>query len=579
MKIFEGSILIEDDRIKSINPPNSEIPSSCEIIDLKGKFVSPGFIESHLHIESSMMPPLQFCSIAVQHGTTTMAVDPHEITNVAGKKAIKVWIEQAKLVPLDMYIGIPSCVPATHMEHSGATITPEDIKELILDDYVYGLGEMMNFPGIIYNIGDARDKVEIAYQAEKLIDGHCPGVRGEELEKYISNGHLDEKVRIMNDHESTSADEVIEKLNKGMFIALRYGSATQDLNNILPELIKKNINLDHCSLCSDDLAPSDLLKDGHIDRIIRRTAQLFQKHAGDDLNTATIKAIRLATFNAGNYLQKFLSLTNRPPIGRIKPSFSANLIILDNLSEVSVYSVFHRGKLVFERGKIVPKITSYNYGSLLKSMNLSKSLSAKDFRIPYTGFENSIKVHTIGVTPISLITKHLIEELPVKKKEEKMFIEPDLSRDILKIAVFERHHGTGNHGIGFIKGIGIKDGAIASTVAHDNHNLIIVGTSDELMADLGNFLREKGGGMAILYKNKYTYLPLQIGGLMSTETIEEIVSKYNAIKEVARKMGCSEQNIFMTLSFMALAVIPALKITDIGLVDVEAFKLIDLIVK
>lgn len=577
LQIFEGSILIEGDIIKKINPTENEIPQSTEIIDLQGKYVSPGFIESHLHIESSMMPPLQFCSIAVRHGSTTLAVDPHEIANVAGKLGIKVWIDQAKMVPLDMYVGIPSCVPATHMEHSGASITTEDIKELISDEFVYGLGEMMNFPGIIYDIGDSRTKVDIAYNAGKIIDGHCPGVKGEDLDKYISNGYLDGKIRIMNDHESTTTEEVIEKLEKGMFISLRYGSATKDMENILPGLIKANINLNRCGLCSDDLSPSDLLNQGHIDRIIRRAAEIFQKYAGDTKEKAILKAIRLATFTSGNYLQRFLSLTHRPPIGQIKPSFYANLTVLDDLEEISVFSVFHRGKLVYERDNLIPQIPPYDYGMLLKSMNLSKKITAQDFLIPYDGNDKSVKANTIGVTPISLITKHLVEVLPVGNEGDKKYIEADPSKDILKIAVFERHHGTGNRGIGFIKGLGIKDGAIASTVAHDNHNLIIVGASDQLMADLGNFLREKGGGMAILYQNQFTYLPLQVGGLMSLDKIEEIVAKYEAIKKKAKDMGCHEDNVFMTLSFMALAVIPSLKITDMGLVDVEKFEMIDLI--
>ncbi|WP_457556644.1 adenine deaminase [Candidatus Harpocratesius sp.] len=579
MKILKGSILIEEDIIKSINPKKSDIPSIHLSVDLQGKYLVPGFIESHIHIESSMMPPLQFCSVAVQHGTTTILVDPHEIANISGKSALEIWIDQAQKVPLDMYIGIPSCVPATHMEHSGATISIEDIKELISNDLVYGLGEMMNFPGIINNIGDAREKVDVVFNSGKIVDGHCPGVLGDDLKIYTSNGYNDGKNRIMNDHESTSASEVIEKLSIGMNIALRYGSATKDLDKILPELIKQKINLDKCSLCSDDLSPSDLFHLGHIDRIIRRSAEIFKEIGTDTHESAMIKAIRLATYTSGNYIQKFLKLTNRPPIGQLKPGFSANIVVLDNLELLKIHSVYHHGKIVYQKSKPPTFNLDYDYGILLKSMKIKEKLTASDFTVKYTGKNKVAKVNVIGITPISLVTEKLIKNLPISSEGTSKIIKRDFNQDILKIAVIERHHYTGNKSIGFIHGLGFYKGAFASTVAHDSHNLIIVGASDQEMADLGNFLREKGGGMAILYQGKYTYLPLQIGGLMSTESLQEIVSKYENIKNTVKTMGVMEQNIFMTLSFMALPVIPSLKISDIGLIDVEKFCPIDLVIE
>lgn len=576
------NIIIENGEIIDILPITETIPENRNIIDLKNQYISPGFIEAHLHIESSMMPPLEFAQYSVKHGTTCAFVDPHEIANIYGKEGIDLWIKQSKLSPMDIFIGIPSCVPATHLEHSGAEIKVEDIKDYLKKfekekDYIYGLGEMMNFPGIIHGFGDAREKVDIAISAGKIVDGHCPGISGEDLLSYVSNGKMDGIVRIKSDHESTTASEVIEKIKAGMYIALRYGSATRDLDRILPDLIESNIDFQRIMLCSDDLSPSELYNRGHVDRIIKQARDIFLEKTRFSLEKATCKAISLATLNPGKYIEPFLNRSKRLPIGKIAKGYKANLVVFKTLESIDISKVIYNGEIVVIDNNLQNKIPKYDYSKFLNSINISHKITPEDFIIPYTGKKNIVKVNVIQTTPISLITKHIKEECAVVEKKGKKQIISDPENDLLKIAVFERHHNTGFHSIGLIKGIGIKNGAIASTIAHDNHNLIIIGTDDESMAKLANIMREKGGGMAALWNDQLTYFALPIAGLMSYDPIENIVSNYDNVKKAARNMGSEIENVFMTMSFMALAVIPEIKITDMGLVNVNSFKIIDLI--
>jgi len=574
-------IIIDNGEIIDILPISEQIPEIEDIIDLKEQYVSPGFIESHLHIESSMMPPLEFVKYAVKHGTTSALVDPHEIANVSGKEGIRSWIDQAKLTPMDIYIGIPSCVPATHLENSGAEINVSDIKEFLTQsndesDQIYGLGEMMNFPGIIHGFGNAREKVDAAISAGKIVDGHCPGVTGKDLLSYVSNGKNDGIVRIRSDHESTTASEVIEKINAGMFIFLRYGSATRDLDRILPDLIEENIDFQHIMLCSDDLSPSELYKRGHVDRIIKQARDIFLEKTRMSLEQTTCKAISLATLNPGKYIDPFLKLTNRLPIGKISKGYKANLVIFKTLESIDISYVIFNGEIVVKDNSLQNEMPSYDYSKFLNSVNISNNITTDDFIIPYNGNNHFVQANIIQTTPISLITKRKQIKMPIIEIKGEKQIVSNPEKDILKIAVFDRHHKTGSHSIGLIKGIGIKNGAIASTVAHDNHNLIIVGTDDDSMAKIANIMREKGGGMASLRNDSLTYFPLPIAGLMSSDPIEKIVENYDIVKKSAREMGSPLENVFMTLSFMALAVIPEIKITDMGIVDVNSFEFISL---
>ena len=568
-QIYQGDVLIQKGIIVGID--TSQNKNAKKIINIEGKYIAPGFIDSHLHIESSMLSPIEFSREAVKHGTTTLFVDPHEIANVCGRKGIDLFLRQSDIVPLDMFVGIPSCVPATQLEDSGASITIEDIKELLPDRRIFGLAEMMNFPGIIYNLGETREKVDIVFKKGKIVDGHCPGISGEDLKKYISNGKNDGVVRIMSDHESTCFNEVVEKHNLGMNIALRYGSATKDLERILPELIKTNFNLDRFMFCSDDLDPIELYETGHIDRIIRKAIYIIQENSRLSLEQAAILAISLATINPAQYFSRFFQLHNYPETGEIAEGKKANLVVLDSLENVKIDKVIYNGALIVDNQEYVGEDIDYDYSEFLGKINTGKNFSPSDFKITPPENKTSLHVKVIEIIKGSLKTKQRIQPFAIHNKELKIYPE----EDIAKIAVIERHKATGSYSLGLVKGLGIKKGAIASTVAHDSHNLIVAGANDESMAKAVNYLSEKGGGMVVA-ADKMDYFPLKIAGLMSTSRIEKVVDEYKNIKKAVKTIGSRLENTFLTMAFLALPVIPKLKITNRGLVDVDKFELVDL---
>jgi len=568
-KIRKGDVLIKDGIIAGIESPQNQ--NAKNTIDIQGKYVAPGFIDSHLHVESSMLSPLEFSREAVKHGTTAIFVDPHEIANVLGRRGIELFLEQSGIVPLDMFVGIPSCVPATQLEDSGACLTVEDVKALIPDERIFGLAEMMNFPGIIYDLGDAREKVDLVFDAGKIVDGHCPGLTGEDLKTYISNGKNDDQVRIMSDHESINLDEVIEKNNLGMHIALRYGSATKDLERILPGLIKANISLERFMVCSDDLDPIELHQEGHVDRIIRKARNIIQDNSRLDLEQATILAISLATINSSRYFSRFFRLHNYPETGEVVEGKKANLVVFDSLEDIEIDKVVRGGALVVDNGEYVGPHLDYDYSEYIGKVNTGKNFQPDDFKIRAAGNEKNLDVKVIEIVRDSLETKQKIMLFAVYDNE----LRADPEKDIAKIAVIERHKATGSYSLGFVEGLGIKKGAIASTVAHDSHNLIVVGVDDESMANASNFLSEKGGGMVVIV-DKINYFPLKIGGLMSTSRIEKVVDEYRNIKEATKRIGSRLENTFMTMAFLALPVIPKLRITNKGLVDVGKFEFVSL---
>lgn len=541
-------------------------------MDATGLFISPGFIDSHLHIESSMVPPLEFSRAAVPHGTTCVLVDPHEITNVFGEKALELFMDQADMVPMDMYIGIPSCVPATNLENSGAEITLQHIQQLMRDRRIYGLAEMMDFPDIIRRDPAVCGKVNAVYDFGKIVDGHCPGLTGAGLRAYVSNGKNDGQVRIMNDHEVTGPDEAIEKLEAGMYIALRYGTADKALNAILPDLISRGADLSRYMLCSDDVSAAELDRDGHVDRIIRRARDIFSKFGGLSAQDAAVSAIAMATLNPGKYLSRFLEFQSLPPIGKIAPGYKANLVTLKSLEGLEVEHVIREGVIVAERGSLISKQLSYDYSGLLNSVNVGKKISAKDFTIAAPKGKKDARVRVIDVIPHSLLTQTAVVAMPIENGE----IAADPARNIIKIAVFERHRATGSRTVALARGLGITSNAIASTVAHDSHNLIVAGVNDESMARAAQYLVDNGGGMVVVLDSGDVYFPLQIGGLMSTAEIGTVAGQYNAVVEASRKIGMGHDNIFMTLSFLSLPVIPELKITNKGLVDVGKFDFVPL---
>ncbi|MFH1638052.1 MAG: adenine deaminase [Candidatus Woesearchaeota archaeon] len=510
-------------------------------IDVTGKYVVPGLIEGHIHVESSMLSLEEFCRTVLPLGTTAIIADPHEIANVMGEKAIMEFLANAKKIPMDIFITLPSCVPSTDMETSGSELTAEQINRLANIDRVCCLGEVMNYPGVLNKDTELLKKIEYVRKQWKRVDGHCPLLSGKELSAYIAAG-------VGSDHESTTGKEALEKLRKGMYLMIREGSASKDMKAIIPYLTSSGVSLHRCMFVSDDRHPGHLLEGGHIDHNIRKAISLGIEPA---------KAIRMASYNVA----KHFGLRGHGSIGVGK---MANLVVADDLHYFRVFMTIHRGKIVAKEGKIVVKIPDGKYSKeALNSVKLKKTFKASDFRIK----GRSAKARVIGAGE-SLITKKLEMKAPFKDGELKI----DASKDILKIAVIERHKGKNNFSVGLVNGFGLKQGAIASTVAHDSHNIVVVGANEDDMACAVNRLGKIQGGLVAVKNGKVvSELQLRLYGLMSTEPIGKVNENLKKLHTAAASFGCTLKSPFMTLSFMALPVIPELKITDKGLVENFSF--------
>ncbi|UCD84474.1 MAG: adenine deaminase [Deltaproteobacteria bacterium] len=570
VKVSPGDLVIRNGVIDGIYTPG-EVPGGDGFteIDIPGRYVAPGFIDGHLHIESSMLSPLEFTRAAVRCGTTTIFVDPHEIANVFGRKGVELFLEQARILPLDMYIGIPSCVPATNLEDSGGEIGIEDIKELLPDGRVYGLAEMMNFPGVINKVPEVCGKVELAYQFGKVVDGHCPGLSGEDLAKYISNGAGDKVVRIMSDHEINSGEEAVEKYRAGMWVMVREGSASKNLEEVLSYLVKSECPLDRSVLVSDDRDPVDLEERGHMEWTVNKARDIILKNSGLSKEEAAIRAIGLATLNTARYFR-------REEIGEVAVGKKGNLVVFRSLDDIRAERVISNGVVVAREGEFVGEALQCDYSGYLSSVNIGREITASDLRISYAGEEETPEVKVIGIIPDSIVTQKLLVPLKASGGPGDRELKAATDKDILKIAVFERHKATGKYAVGFVKGMGIGKGAVASTVSHDSHNLMVIGADDEMMAEATNYLSAQGGGIVAMDGKRTEYLPLQIGGLMSTGDIKSVAGRHKSLARFIRDMGSRLESPFLTMSFLALPVIPELRLTDRGLVDVNKFGFVEL---
>jgi adenine deaminase len=512
-----------------------------EIINLKGMFLAPGFIDAHVHIESSMVVVREYARAVLPHGVTTVVTDFHEIANVMGTRGIHLMREGIESIPLNLYCMLPSCVPATSLETAGGEIRAEALKALMEEEWVKGLGEMMNFPGVIHADPEVLKKIEMAQG--KRVDGHAPGLSGKDLNAYIAAG-------IASDHECTRREEAEEKLKLGMHIMIREGSTAKNLGELIPIVTPANAR--RFMFVSDDREPADLIAEGGVNHCVRKAIQL-------GLNPIT--AIQMATINPARYFPL-------PRIGAIAPGYRADLIVLDDLKEVRVRQVFKRGRLVAEGERTLPGVIEEKKVKAENTVHLSK-ISVDQFRIKAQGSRAKV----IETIPQQIITKKAVHEL---KTEDGLAV-ADPGRDILKIAVVERHKGTGNIGLGFVTGFGLQAGAIASSVAHDSHNIVVVGVRDEAMVQAVQGIAEMHGGLIAVKEGKVlASLPLPIGGLMSDRSIEEVRDGLDLLHHTVRQMGCTLKEPFMALSFLALPVIPELKITDKGLVDVTRFEIVPL---
>jgi adenine deaminase len=512
-------------------------------IDAGGAFMVPGLVEGHIHVESTMLTIPGFAAVVLPHGTTTAVIDPHEIANVFGMDGIRYMLSCARTCPLDIAVMLPSCVPASPFESSGAELTSRDLETVIDKPDVGGIGELMNFPAV-YN-GDPEFLARAALAQGKVADGHAPLLTGKLLNAYILAG-------VQTDHECTRAEEALEKLRNGMHIHIRYGSTEHNLGDLIKIVTPGNSRF--MSLVSDDKYPDELVEYGHMNHLVRLAVQN---------GIPPVTAIQMASINTARcyHLQH---------IGAVAPGFQADFFLTETLEQCRPLSVFKKGIKVAENGECL-----VDTGKLPDSPGISMQLaplSVDSFAVDVRG--DTVRV--IHVQEDQIITEERIESVP--QQRGKLVSDPE--RDVLKIAVVERHHGTGRIGIGLVHGLGLKQGAIASTVAHDAHNIIVTGVTDEDLLCAVNALKDMGGGLVVVKDNSVlAKLPLSVGGLMSDRPVAEVVAGLQSVCAAARELGASIDNPFMTVSFLALTPIPALKITARGLFEATRFELVDLFVK
>jgi len=527
--VEEGSLALYDGMIAGFGEREAR-----ETVDLDGAFICPGFIDGHVHIESSMVSLPEYARAVVPAGTTAVVTDYHEIANVLGVEGIRYMMRLGEGLPLDVFVMLPSCVPATPMETAGAVLEAKDLIPLLGEENVIGLGEVMNFPGVIN--ADPVVMEKIAACSGLPIDGHAPGLSGRELDAYIAAG-------IGSDHECVSAEEAAEKLAKGMYIYIREGSTARNLESLLP--IVDAASAGRCIFVDDDRQPKDLVEEGHMDFVLRKAV---------GLGLDPVTAVRMVSLNTA---RRF----GLPGRGGIMPGWRADLVVVKDLEGFEVLQVYKGGVKVAEERELWEDVKAGPPAP--GAMNIAWE-KIPGIEVRPDGQEMSV----IGVVPDQIITSWLKKEPTV----EQGLVVSDPARDILKICVFERHRGTGNVGTGFISGFGLREGAMASTVAHDSHNLMVVGTSDEEILAAARSVERMGGGQVVVKEGEVlAELPLDVAGLMSTLPLAEVRERVERLQEAARQLGCTLTDPFMALSFMALPVIPELKMTDRGLFDVSTF--------
>ncbi|MBS7262504.1 MAG: adenine deaminase [Eubacteriales bacterium] len=546
-RIIQTNVLIEGKIVLGIG---DQYETADQVVDLTGKFVCPGFIDAHFHIESSMLTMPELAKVDVLHGTTAIVADPHEIANVAGRDGIDYMIQSGWGLPMDFFYVIPSCVPATPFDESDAVMTADDIRPFYSLKRVLGLAEVMNYPGVLAKDPGLTAKIKDARDRRMVVNGHAPLLTGTELDRYIASG-------ITDDHECSSEAEAKERIVKGQRVFIREGTSAKNLRELLP-LFDEPWNR-RCLLAADDLHAADLIENGHIDQMIRMAVA-----AGK----SAVTGIRMATIQAAEYygLRKY---------GAIAPGYRANLLILDDLDTVAIRNVYKNGRLVVENGKVLPFDLPHiepRIQARIKSSFRLKELTPEDFHIRETGRICRV----IKLIPRELLTEEWHTLINWDKNNGI-----DTDRDILKIAVIERHHDTGHIGLGLINGVGMKKGAIASSVSHDSHNLVVIGTNEEDMALVANHIRETGGGLAVACDGRILAdLPLPVGGLMSSDSAYEVAAQNSRLREQVESLGLNEGiEPFMLMAFCCLTVIPHLKITTLGLVEVDKQEIVPLCVQ
>jgi len=526
-EIYSANIAVDDGRVVGIGDYQA-----AKVIDLKGAYLAPSLIDGHFHVESSMLTAPEFARAVVPHGTGAVVIDPHEYANVLGLDGIRYVLESSKGLPLDFFIMLPSCVPATPFESAGARLTADDLKLMIADERIAGVAELMNYPGVY--LGDDKELEKIHAGKGKNIDGHAPGLTGRNLNAYVLAG-------VRSDHESTELSEAQEKLRLGLHLLLREGSTERNLATLIP-LINPS-NAINCSFATDDKLAGDLVSEGHIDHCVRKAIQM---------GMSPVTAFQIASINTARHYR----LRN---FGAIAPRFWADFIVFDDPKNFSVRQTWKKGVLVAENGKyLAPEPPSVPQPR--STMNLRYRAPA-DFQVRSN---HSGKIRVIEIVPNQIVTREILETPRIENGE----LVADTARDCLKLVVIERHRSTGNVGVAFVRGFQLKTGALGSTVAHDAHNVVVVGTNDSDITLAVKELESMGGGQVAVNSGKVAAkLPLPIAGLVSPDPLPAVIRSIDDLNEAARRMGCPLAAPFMTLSFLSLSPIPELKLTDQGLID------------
>ncbi len=539
---YLADIAVADGRVIGIGSSNDGYQGNEER-DLQGRWLAPGLVDGHMHIESTMLVLPEFARIVTPRGVTVVMLDPHEFANVLGVAGIRYVLESGRGLPLTAYVMLSSCVPASSFESPYRVLMADDLLPLLEDERVLGLAEMMNMPGVLHGDEQVLAKIIATREHGLVVDGHAPGLSNRDLCAYATAG-------VMSDHECTTLEEARQRVRLGMWLMIREGSAARNLDALLP--LVKELHPPRVFFVTDDRDPLDLTTRGHIDSMVRRAIEL-----GLD----PIEAIRLASYNTAQYFR----LYDR---GAIAPGFIADMVVLDDLDTFQVESVYKDGKLVAEHGQLLTDVPSVDFPGITGTIHVG-NISETDLRVP--GKPGMVEV--IGIEPGQITTKHLREEAPIQNGE----IVADPKRDLLKLVVIERHHASGSVGLGLVKGFGLRKGAVASSVAHDAHNLVIAGANDGDILRAARVLEEMGGGFACVVDGEvHATVPLPLGGLVSPLPAAELVKQLESLDAAAAELGCSLEHPCMTLSFLSLSVIPALKLTNQGLIDVETFTLLPL---
>jgi len=535
-ELMEGDLAVSDDAIAGIGHYEGK-----QTIDAKGKFILPGLIDGHVHIESSMLTPQEFAKVLLIHGVTTAITDPHEIANVAGTKGIQYMLDQSEGLPLDIRVMLPSCVPAVPNDSNGATLYAEDLAPFFKHERVLGLAEVMDFPSVQNTSADMVSKLILTKENNGIIDGHAAGIERENLNIYSAAG-------IRNDHEATTRQEGKDRLDLGLYLMIREGTVAKDLKALLPVVTERNAR--RCLFVTDDKLIDDLLHEGSVDHCIR----LAIKEGLDP-----ITAIQMATINTAEcYKQE--------RIGAVSPGYKADFLIVDSLEELTIEHVYKEGKCIVENRRLKTE----QFDKQIHDDNSLPGLKYAPFDIKELQLPLQSDIcNVIGVIPNSIVTEHKIEKVSV----ENGIFQTSVEEDLLKLIVVERHHRTGNIGRGIVKGFGFKKGAIATTISHDSHNIVAVGTNDEdIWLAIEELKNINGGITAVAEGQLIASLPLPIAGLISNQSYEKLYEQMNILNEQVKQLGGSSSfNPFLTLSFLSLSVIPTLKLTDKGLFDFSSF--------